>query len=343
MTSAFESIAGSAGRAAIDMITEAMTFWAGASAVDPDGDGVPRLQFCTLPIAALVLVGSVLAQTGRTVPARRRDPSVNVWVGLTRSAMAAAVALALLGASLRAADLLADVLVGPGVGQYPALMGHAFTGIATTNPFTLLLTGLLAVLLAALQWLFGVVRQAGILALAATVSSAAGWAVDGSTRARRLLHRTVPWLITLIGYKPVAAAVYAAGTPLMATGPELRTVLTGSVVMALAVLVMPAMLHFVTYAQRCVVDGPGAGGVVAAGATGAVPVAVGAWRGSAIRSARTVAVYPPAPAPAQAVQTGGVARGPVGSSDVGAPAGRVPEVPATRSGAPGYAPCGGRS
>ena len=61
-TSVFEQIAQAAAQAAVTVIGSAMTWWLQTPSVDPDSTAIQHLQQDLAPIAALILVASILTQ-----------------------------------------------------------------------------------------------------------------------------------------------------------------------------------------------------------------------------------------------------------------------------------------
>jgi hypothetical protein len=257
-----------AGKAAATNIGEAMTFWVDTPSIDPASPAVRTLQGYTVPIAGLILVISVLAQSVKMMLSRKKDPLLNIAVGLARYAVATAVGLALLAAALQAVDELSQSLVDRGLADYAERMQGLFTAQVQSNPFGVLLLAVVAWVLGALQWLLAFIRQAGILVLAAMLSIAAAGSINESTKG--WLTKLTSWLAALVAYKLMAAMIYTIGFTLMGAGQDFATLLTGVMVMVLAALALPAMMRFFSWSGLAASSGVGVGGAVATG------VAVGA-------------------------------------------------------------------
>jgi len=101
---AFEQIAESAASAAGQMIVDSLTWWIRTPSVDPQTPAVATAQTYTLPLIALVLMGSVLVQAMRMTLSRKRDPMLNVGTGLVRYFVVATLGLVVLAGALKAAD-----------------------------------------------------------------------------------------------------------------------------------------------------------------------------------------------------------------------------------------------
>src|SRR5437763_17194863 len=81
---AFEQIADSGAGAAGQMIVDSLTWWVRTSSVDPQYPAVATAQAYTLPLIALVLMGSVLVQALRMTVGGKRVRALNGGVGLVR-------------------------------------------------------------------------------------------------------------------------------------------------------------------------------------------------------------------------------------------------------------------
>ena len=311
----FDSIALSAGKAAAEMIGNALTFWVGTETMNPDSPAVQNLQRYTVPISAVILTGSIMVQGIRMMLSRKKDPLIAVAVDLIRYAVISAIGLTTLALGVRAADAMAQALVDQGINDYAERMKVMFgEGIATGNGFSLLLLALIGFLLGMVQWLLAFFRTAGLLVLAALLTLAA-------TRAE-WTKRIVPWALTLVAYKPMAAMIYVIGFQLMGDGQDVSTRLTGLMVLALAAVAMPAMMRFFAWSGGAASGGSGVGGALAAGAMSIAARGGFGGGGGAAQTAQNTA-----------------ANGP-GSSPAGARANPAASAPSAPSGAGGVAGAG---
>src|SRR4051812_22045357 len=244
------------------MIGNAMTFWVGTETVNPDSPAVQNLQRYTVPVSAVILTGSVMVQGIRMMFSRKKDPLVSAAVDLIRYAVVSAIGLTTLALGVQAADAMAQSLIDQGINGYAERMKVVFgQGIVTGGgAFELLLLALIGFLLGILQWLLAFFRTAGLLVLAAMLTLAA-------TRAE-WVKRIVPWALTLVAYKPMAAMIYVIGFGLMGDGHDVNTRLTGLMVLALAAVAMPAMMRFFAWSGGAAAGGSGVGGALAGGAMG---------------------------------------------------------------------------
>ncbi len=312
--SGFAGIAQSAGEAAGNMLVEALTWWVGTPSVDPNSDTIRALQASTMPVVVLILTASVLAQALRMVVSRKKDPAINVALGLLRYAVVTAVGLVLLGLALKAGDDLSTALVGQAMADFTARFKGLLTAQVMTNSFTLLVVSLLFFLIALVQWVLGFIRQAGVLVLAVMLPLAAAGSINDSTKG--WLNKLIPWLIALVCYKPMAAMIYKIGFTMLGTGQDVSTVMTGLMVLVLAVIALPAMLRFFSWAHVSA-SGGGAGGVLAAGAVGAVGMAQLSGRGGAVGAAAQMERSGPQPSGAASGAASGAGGGTGGGTGGG--------------------------
>ena len=275
------------------MIGNALTFWVGTETVNPDSPAVQNLQRYTVPISAVILTGSVMVQGIRMMLSRKKDPLIAVAVDLIRYAVVSAIGLTTLALGVRAADAMAQALVDQGLNDYAERMKGIFTqGIDTNGAFSLLLLALVGFLLGMLQWLLAFFRTAGLLVLAALLTLAAARA--------EWTKRIVPWALTLVAYKPMAAMIYVIGFGLMGDGQDVSTRLTGLMVLALAAVAMPAMMRFFAWSGGAASGGSGVGGALAAGAMGIAARGGFGGGGGAAQTAQNTAANGPGSSPAGA-------------------------------------------
>jgi type IV secretion system protein TrbL len=280
----FSGMADSTGKAAGEMLAAALTWWTDTPTINPDKNpAVQNLQHYTLPVVALVLVGSVLAQSIQMTISRRKDPAVNIAVGLIRYAIVTSVGLALLGLAIEGFDAFGQQLLAQTIPDFANRFKGLLTGTVLTNPFNLFTIGALFWLLSAIQWILGFLRQAGILVLAVMLPLAASGSLNASTKT--WLNKVVAWLTALVLYKFMAAMIYAIGFKLLGSGQDIQTAMTGLMVLILAVVALPVMMKFFSWGTSAA-SGGGVAGVLATGAMGAVALSqLSSGAGGAVQSA----------------------------------------------------------
>ena len=341
-TSVFEQIAQAAAQAAVTVIGSAMTWWLHTPSVDPDSAAIHHLQRYLAPVAALILVASILTQCLRMVLTRKKDPALNIGLGLLRYVVTASVALSLLAVVLKAGDDFAAWLAREAVGQFAERMKGLLTSqLLAANPFLQIVIAGWALLLGAVQWLLGLLREGGILVFAAVLPLAAAGGMNEATKP--MLPRILSPLAALVFYKPIAAIIYTIGFELIGTGQDLSTIFTGLVVLVLASAAMPAMMRFFAFTQVQMSSGSGVSGALAAGATGAASLAM--LRGAASGSMNTSGpgTAPPGATAGSPVPGGAAPGGPPGAAPGGALPGPGPTPAPTPSpaGAGAAAPAAG--
>lgn len=256
----FTKVAQWAGQFAGEIIGYAMTWWVQTDTVNPDSEAVRIAQSYTTPVVLLVLMASVLAQSIRIVVQRKMTPLLDLGVGIVRYVVVTTMGLMLLGAAVMAGDALSQWMLEHAVQRFAESMKNVLGLHAISNPFGLLTVAGIALLLGAIQWLLGFFRQAAILVLAALLPLAAAGSLSQSGKG--WLTKMLPWLLALIAYKPMAAMVYVIGFSFLGSGRDLSTAMTGIMVLVLALIAMPAMLRFFSWAGVSV--GGGGGGVAGA-------------------------------------------------------------------------------
>ncbi len=309
--SAFADMVGSVATGAADLVVSMATWWVNTPSVNPLDNAVLAAQDATRPVILALLVGGVLVQAIRIMLSRKGEPLVMVATGLLRYALVSALGLVTLQMALQAGDALAASLLDDAVGNYSRLMRDLLVGTNGLSLFVVLLLGLISAVLAVVQWVLMALRQAGLLVLAAMLPLAAAGSLTRSTRG--WLDRILAWLIAMVVYKPAAAFIYYVGFSYMSTasGPngdgDVGTVLTGVVVLLLAVIAMPVLLKFFAWSGTQVGGGSG-GGSGFLGAVGAVTMSrsyghpavdrAAAMEANGPGSYATFGRYPPMPTPA---------------------------------------------
>lgn len=151
----------------------------------------------------------------------------------------------------------------------------------TTNPaagglgaLLIIILGLIAILAAAFQIVLMVARGGMLVILAGILPLSASF--TNTEMGKGWFKKCVGWLVAFILYKPAAAIVYAAAFQLVGTdvfsddGTGLLAVLTGLMLMIIALFAMPALMRFVTPMVGALAGGA-AGGAMAVGALAALP------------------------------------------------------------------------
>ncbi|GAB3306106.1 hypothetical protein [Pseudoclavibacter terrae] len=142
------------------------------------------------------------------------------------------------------------------------------------GPLLIIVLGLIAVLASAFQIVLMVARGGMLVVLAGIFPLAAS--ATNTEMGKNWFRKCVAWIVALVLYKPAAAIVYAAAFRLAGTdvfqddGTGLLAVLTGLMLMIIALFAMPALMRFVTPMVGSMAAGAG-GAALAAGALAALP------------------------------------------------------------------------
>jgi len=330
---AFTGIVTTVATGAADLVVSMSAWWVEQPSVNPLDDVIISAQNATRPLILVILVGGVLVQSIRIILSRKGEPAAMVATGLVRYALVSALGLTTLQLALRAGDALAADLLDGAVGNFAQLMQDLLTRGDDAGLFVVLLVALIAAVLSLVQWVLMALRQAGLLVLAAMLPLAASGSLTRSTRG--WLDKIIVWLIAIVVYKPAAAFIYYIGFSYMSsasqdgTGGNVGAVLTGVVVLLLAVIAMPVLLKFFAWSGTQIGGGSG-GGSGFLGAVGAVAMAGSPGRSAVDRAAAmeangpgsyaTFGQHPPMATPAPtgaAPATGGPATGTAASGGAG--------------------------
>ncbi|MCX6464291.1 MAG: hypothetical protein NTW05_11980 [Pseudonocardiales bacterium] len=339
--SAFTGIVRIVATGAADLVVSMSAWWVEQPSVNPLDDVIISAQNATRPLILMILVGGVLVQSIRIILSRKGEPAAMVATGLVRYALVSALGLTTLQLALRAGDALAADLLDGAVGNFAQLMQDLLTRGEGDGLFVVLLVALIAAVLSLVQWVLMALRQAGLLVLAAMLPLAASGSLTRSTRG--WLDKIMVWLLAIVVYKPAAAFIYYVGFSYMSSASQdgaagnLGTVLTGVVVLLLAVIAMPVLLKFFAWSGTQIGGGSG-GGSGFLGAVGAVAMAGSPGRSAVDRAAAmetngpgSYASFGQHPPMAMPIATGAVP----------APGGAAPGTAAASGGPGGAAAAGG--
>ncbi|MHA6783952.1 hypothetical protein ACVGOW_23605 [Pseudonocardia saturnea] len=331
--SAFQGIVTEVAKGAAELVVSSAAWWVETDSVDPLNPAVAAAQGATRDLILIILVGSVLVQSIRLILSRKGEPLLMVATGLIRYAVVSALGLAVLQIALRAGDALATELLDGAASNFALLMQDVLVNGEGDAVFLVLLVSLIAAVLSLVQWVLMAMRQAGLLVLAAMLPLAASGSLTRSTRG--WLDKIMVWLIAMVVYKPAAAFIYYIGfsylsSPSATDAGSTGTMITGIMVLLLAVIAMPVLLKFFAWSGTQIGGGGGSGSGFL-GAVGAVAMTQGYGRGAVDRatameangpgSYATFGQYPPvagAMAPTGAAPTAGGAGAGAGAAGVAA-------------------------
>ncbi|MGI8333650.1 hypothetical protein ACRYCC_27185 [Actinomadura scrupuli] len=275
---ALKSVADSIQHAVSWVVSRTVAWWVTGSSPDLTREPVIGfIQTWTMPISVTVAIAAILVSAGKIMLTRKADPLINVGTGLV--AIAATV-----GGSAAFGTVLANLLLQWGDAWcnwvLPLSTGNDFAhrmiltfGLPGVPSGVGLILGIIALLIAMIQAVLLLFRQAALLILAGLLPLAAAGALMAGTRL--WFKKVSGWMLALIFYKPCAAMVYATAFTLIGTGRDLRAILMGFAMMVISLIAFPALMKFFTWTTGGTDSSPGGGflGAIIGGAT-----AIGALR-----------------------------------------------------------------
>ncbi|MGX5359125.1 hypothetical protein [Kocuria sp. KH4] len=280
------------------------TWWLNIGAPEMGaGSATERVQTATTTFVGVAgIIGTAFAVL-RIARDHSRDSAENLVMGLIRTVVVSGLAVSMVSLSLAVTDEVAPWLVDTiagnaardGLGQSMDLDAVAGSKMALTTAGILIVLAPFAILGSILNaalviFSYGVAGAlCGLLPIFAAAST--------TERGRKAFDKAVGWLIAVILFKPVAAVLYGFGLALMngirGTGDgevanHVITLLTGTVIIFMACLSMPALARVMVPAVSAGPRGMGAGGLAMLGgavAIGAVTAGVGALAAGAAAGA----------------------------------------------------------
>ena len=276
--STFASVAramAEAGEAVLREVTTAWTRIPSGSVTNIEAIGL--LQGDLKVVTSLVAVLALIVAAAKMALTRRGDDMRDAVGGLVRMLVVGAAGITALTLALEAGDAFAAwVLNRAPDGQFNPTVALTTGALGAGLMFIL---GLLAIITGIIQIGLLLVRSSLIVVLAGSWQLAA--AASTTAAGAQMWKKVTGWLVAFVLYKPVAAICYAAAFRLLSGGqgpnaaPSLLSTIEGMLLLALAIVALPAMLRLVVPAVSAI-GGMSTAGVVAGGAavaTGAVALA----------------------------------------------------------------------
>ena len=258
------------------LVSSTVGWWVKVPSPDLSAEpAVGALQRWLLPITVAVAVLAMLIAAGKIVITRKANPLADIGSGLAIIATTSAVGVLLPSMLLKVGDAWSSwVLAASTSGQFgPRLT--TILALSGATPGVVIVLGVVAMILTAIQAVLMLFRQAALVILAGVLPLAAAGTLTPATRS--WFRRVTGWMLALIFYKPAAAAVYATAFTMIGTGRDPRTILMGFAMVLLSLLALPALMKFFTWTTGGI-DGPAGGGFLGTMVSGAI--AVGAVRAS---------------------------------------------------------------
>jgi hypothetical protein len=235
--------------------------------------------------AAVVL--SVILGGARMAWEQRAEPGRETVRSLLTLIVVAGAGVTIISLLVAAADSFANWIIDGSLdcdvtARDGACFGENMTQLLALSPATttglgsllVIILGLVAILASAMQIVLMVARGGMLVILAGVLPLVAS--ATNTEMGKTWFRKTIAWLVAFVLYKPAAAIVYATAFQLTGTrvfrddGSGLVAVLTGLLMMVLALFAMPALMRFVTPLVGTLAAG-GAGGALAAAGMSALP------------------------------------------------------------------------
>jgi len=250
--SAWEAVCKSFGDALVSLLNAFATAFTAFPSIDPTDPGIRSVYSLSLGIAAVVAAFLLLVQITRTVVTHDGSALAHGVVGLGKAVLAFLLTLTVAGAALTASNELTRFIVNQTFGNADSLktrLGAVFVldTLATGTPSLLLFVAVIGIVLTLVLWFELLLANAAVAVLIGTSPIAA--AGQASTLTGAWWPKLVSATTQLIILKPVIALVFAIGFGLAGNATDLAGILSGLLVLLLAVLAWPAIARFFTFAS----------------------------------------------------------------------------------------------
>ena len=231
-------------------------------------------------------VVSVIIGGARMAWEQRAEPGRDTVKGLLTLVIVAGAGTTMVGLLVAAADSFSTWILNASLDCDVSTPGSACfetnltTMLALTSssgaglgPLLIIILGLIAVLSSAFQIVLMVARGGMLVILTGILPLSASF--TNTEMGKNWFRKCIGWLIAFILYKPAAAIVYATAFQLVGTnvfsddGTGLLAILTGLMLMLIALFALPALMRFVTPMVGAMAGG--AGGALTLGALAALP------------------------------------------------------------------------
>lgn len=262
-----------------DVLKTLVTFW--ISTPDPkliNSDGgiaeqVSFLQTRLAWLAAVVMCFLFLFQIGRTMWEQNGNGAKLILASLTAYFIVVAISLPLITASIAVTSAIAKgILDASTVGTSFAdnLFSLFNTTAGITSTILLVVFLIIAMILGGILCVLMIARGGALYVIAGSlVLAASGYA---SVTGKEAFNRLRGWIIALVLYKLVAAAILGVGFRFLGTDVDTKDngmlqILYGFTLLFMAIFALPATLRLVAPATEPMAGGRGAGATVSTAAT----------------------------------------------------------------------------
>ena len=284
----------------------------------PDLAAIRPVYGIGMTLGMLVALVLLLCQVGAVLWTRSGAALAHAITGVFKAGLAAIFTWLLAGQILNASDELAAWIgraSGYNVAAFSAKFGKLMHSTGVTGVL-LLLFALLGIVLLAVLWFELLLRNAAFAILVATAPIAAAGQIGQSTN--EWWTKLVKSGIQLAMLKPIIVLVFAVGFSMTGNATGIDGVLSGLLVLFLAVFAWPSVARFFTFASVQM------GGAMGAGALAGAAASAGAGGGGMDPGAFTA--HSQAQSMAAASQRSGGAIGESGAAGAAAKAGAAGKV-----------------
>jgi len=246
------------------------TFWVDVPTPQLSGAGGPvaRVQHLIYWTQGFLLVLSLLYVAGKTALTRSGKVAGEAARGLGTMVVVVGAGVTAIDVLSVAGDAWSRWIIDQSVGgsmttRLGAVAGGSaqMSGLGIGIEFIVALLGIVSCIVQ----IFFLLARVGILTLLAGTLplSAAGLATPAG---RAWFQRTLAWIVAFLLYKPAAALVYASAFTLAGRGSDVISVLSGLMLIVLAVFALPALMRLATPMVAAASGGGGGLGGALAGA-----------------------------------------------------------------------------
>ena len=259
------------------IIKTSVGWWLNVDSIDLQGSGAQAMRGQLRYVALAVAIGGMMWGGLRMAIRRNSEPAWDVGAGLARLAAVSSLGFLVPQLLLAAGDDFSVWVLDQATSDRVAERLTMVAGLGgVTAPGAVILGAILMIVAGVVQAMLMFFREGGIIILTGVlVLSAAG---GMNSMSKSWFPRVSGWLLALILYKPMAALVYAAALNQIGESDDPRNFLIGLAMLVLAIVALPAMMKFFTWAAPGAVSAAsGMGGAASAAAAGIG--AAGAMRG----------------------------------------------------------------
>ena len=290
--SVLSGIANAMASAADGLLKTLSSFWLNINTppLTAHDSPVAVIQNDTKWVATCAAIVCILIAAARMAISRRGEPATAMLMGLVRLVVVSAAGLFLVELAGKAADSLSSALMST------AHLGRAgWSGLISTAALAsafaagdgmLLIIALLVIVSSLIQLMLMVLRIGLLVILTGTLPLAA--AASMGDWGLPWWRKHIAWLAAWLLYKPAAALLYTGAFALTHANDSVPEVISGFMLLILAVLTLPALLRVVVPLTASL--GAASSGSLAMGAAGAL--ATGAIKTASLSAASRAAKAP---------------------------------------------------